>query len=498
MRDKPILVTGATGYVGARLIPRLLESGYRVRAAGRVLEKLQSHSWASHPRAECVVADATNLETIRNATEGCWCAYYLVHSMNPAHRDFADADRRAAQNMVAAGKHSQLERVIYLGGLGNDDADLSKHLRSRAEVGEILKSGPVPVTEFRSGMIIGSGSASFEILRYLVDRLPIMVTPRWVNTPTQPIAIRNVLEYLTVCLDREETIGQSFEIGGPEVLTYRQLMEIYAEEAHLPKRVVIPVPVLTPRLSSYWIHLVTPVPSYIAKPLAEGLRNPVVCRDDRIRRLIPQELLDCREAIRRALDETQHHQIESRWTDAGAIPPSEWSHRGDPGWAGGTVLEERQAITLQATQEEVWEAIGRIGGETGWYYADWLWRLRGMMDRIVGGVGLRRGRRHPLHLRPGDALDFWRVVEVDPPRHLLLVAEMKLPGRAVLDFYIRKSSVNSVELIQTARFQPRGLWGILYWYGIYPLHRFIFRGMLSGIGQSTGKPILKSPVRIRA
>lgn len=482
--------------MGARLIPRLLERGYRVRAAGRILEKLKSHAWAQHLNAECVVADAMNLESMHNACEGCWCAYYLVHSMNPDHHDFAEADRQAAGNMVIAGRDSQLERMIYLGGLGTEDPDLSKHLRSRAEVGEILKSGSVPVTEFKAGMIIGSGSAAFEILRYLVDRLPLMITPRWVNTPSQPIAIRNVLEYLSLCLEKQDTIGKSYEIGGPQILTYRQLMEIYAEEAHLPKRLVIPVPVLTPRLSSYWIHLVTPVPSYIAKPLAEGLRNPIVCKEDRIQKIIPQELLDCRDAIGRALDETQHHQIESRWTDAGSIPPSEWSNRGDPGWSGGTVLEDRRSMILQASQKEVWEVIGRIGGDTGWYYANWLWRLRGMIDRLAGGVGLRRGRRHPLDLRPGDVLDFWRVVEVNPSHHLLLAAEMKLPGHAVLDFSIKEVSSNSVELIQTARFQPRGLWGILYWYGIYPIHHLIFRGMLSEIGRSIERLILKKPAKI--
>jgi uncharacterized protein YbjT (DUF2867 family) len=497
MKSNPILITGATGYVGARLIPLLLERQYRIRAAGRNLEKLRSYSWAKHPSVECTTADAMDLESMRIACKGCWCAYYLIHSMNPDHRDFADADRKAAHNMITAAGESKLDRLVYLGGLGSDDLNLSKHLRSRAEVGQILKTGRVPITEFKAGMIIGSGSASFEILRYLVDRLPIMVTPRWVNTISQPIAIRNVLEYLSSCLEKSETLGQSFEIGGRDILTYRRLMEIYAEEAHLSKRLVIPVPVLTPRLSSYWIHLVTPVPGYIAKPLAEGLRNPVVCKEERIRKIIPQELLDCREAIRLALDETQHHLIESKWTDAGVVPPSEWSHTGDPSWSGGTILENKQTMIFHGGQKEAWETIGGIGGERGWYYANWLWRLRGFMDRIVGGVGLRRGRRHPSDLRPGDALDFWRVVKVDPPHQLLLAAEMKLPGRAVLDFTIKEIDSNTVEVTQTARFQPRGLWGMLYWYIIYPFHRMVFKGMLSGICRSAGKTRIKNPREMR-
>jgi uncharacterized protein YbjT (DUF2867 family) len=481
MRTEPILVTGATGYVGARLIPKLLARGYRVRAAGRAIEKLRSYSWAKNPSVECVSIDVLDLSSLKKACDGCWCAFYLVHSMNPNHSDFAEADRRAANHMVTAATDSNFERLIYLGGLGSEDPEFSKHLRSRAEVGKILKSSSVPLTEFHAGMIIGSGSASFEILRYLVDRLPVMVTPRWVTTLSQPIAIRNVLEYLAGCIDKQETIGQSFDLGGPETITYRRLMDVYAEEAKLPKRLVIPVPVLTPRLSSYWIHLVTPVPAFIAKPLAEGLRNPILCKENRIREIIPQELLDCRQAIRLAIDQTQENRIESRWTDAGLIPPSEWTNIGDPHWAGGTVLQDRRTKIVPTSAQNLWESIARIGGNTGWYHANWLWRFRGLLDRLVGGVGLRRGRRNPSDLRPGDALDFWRVVEVDPPLHLLLAAEMKLPGKAVLDFRIKPNGPNTVEIIQTASFQPRGLLGILYWYGVYPLHRMVFRGLLDGI-----------------
>ena len=298
----------------------------------------------------------------------------------------------------------------------------------------ILQSGAVPTTFLRAAMILGSGGAAFEILRYLVDRLPVMLTPRWVHTPVQPIAIRNVLTYLMGCLDHDETRGQTFDIGGPEVVTYRQLMDIYAEEAHLARRLVIPVPVLTPRLSSYWIHLVTPVPASLAQPLAAGLANPVVCLDNRIREIIPQELLDCRQTIRLALQRIEQQRVETCWSDAGELRPPEWAACGDADYTGGTVLSLGYRIRLKATPEEVWQPLTRIGGATGWYYGDSLWAIRGWADRLLGGSGLRRGRRHPTELQTGDALDFFRVLEIEPGQRLLLLAEMKLPGEATLEF----------------------------------------------------------------
>lgn len=339
MPTKPVLVTVATGYVGGRLVPRLLEKGYRVRALGRSLSKLQAHPWGRHPQLELAQGDVLDLASLSQAAAGCQAAFYLVHSMIASPQDFSQKDRQAAQNMVQAAAAAGLEHIIYLGGLGESaDPHLSHHLRSRLEVAQILQSGPVPGTFLRAAMILGSGSASFEILRYLVDRLPVMLTPRWVYNPVQPIGIRNVLIYLIGCLEHEETRGQTFDIGGPEVVTYRQLFDIYAEEAGLPKRLIIPVPVLTPRLSSYWIHLVTPVPAAIARPLAEGLRNPVVCKDHRIRDIIPQELLDCRQTIRLALQRIKQQQVETCWMDAGAAAPPEWTSCGDVDYAGGTIL----------------------------------------------------------------------------------------------------------------------------------------------------------------
>lgn len=494
----PVAVLGATGYVGSRLIPRLLAAGYRVRAVARNPEKLRSRSWARHPSAERVAADVFDLPSLTEAVRGCQAVYYLVHSMNPGTRDFAEADRQAAENMVAAAAAGGARRIIYLGGLGEVGASLSHHLASRAEVARILCAGPVPVTVLRAAMIIGSGSASFEILRYLVERLPLMITPRWIDTPCQPIGVRNVLGYLIGCLECAATVGETFDIGQEEVVSYRRLIEIYAEEAGLRRRLIIPVPVLTPRLSSYWIHLVTPVPASLARPLAEGLRNPVVCRDTRIRTLIPQPLLDCRQAIRLALERVRQQTVESSWIDAGRIPPAEWSIPGDPRWAGGTVLEDGRRIVMAASPEALWRVLSRIGGSTGWYYGDWLWRLRGVLDRLVGGVGLNRGRRDAVELQVGDALDFWRVASVERPRRLLLAAEMKVPGQAVLEFSLQPSGDGQTELRQTARFLPRGLWGLLYWYAVLPFHGLVFNGMLRSIAEEVDRPLLAGPERVHS
>lgn len=492
---KTVLVTGATGYVGGRLVPRLLQKGYRVRALARSPLKLQGRPWAGHPLIELAAGDVLDYESLLQTAQGCGAAYYLVHSMSAAG-DFSDKDRRAAANMVKAAAAAGLERIIYLGGLGSSsDSHLSEHLRSRTEVASILQSGPVPATFLRAAMILGSGSASFEIMRYLVDRLPVMITPRWVDTQVQPIAIRNVLQYLIGCLEHPRAKGETFDIGGPEVVTYRQLFDIYAQEAHLPKRIIIPVPVLTPRLSSYWIHLVTPVPASLAQPLAEGLSNPVVCQDNRIRELIPQELLDCRQTIRLALDRTRQQTVETCWRDAGPLIPPEWTHCGDADFAGGTVLSCGYRLRLQATPEEVWGPIISIGGERGWYFGNWLWQLRGWLDRLLGGAGLSRGRLHPTELKAGDALDFWRVLAVEPHRRLLLLAEMKMPGEALMEFRLTPITEGQTEVQQLSRFLPRGLGGIIYWYSLFPFHQWVYGGMLRALARTAGKAIISGPER---
>lgn len=479
-----IFVAGATGYVGGRLVPKLLDEGYQVKAFGRSKSKLQNRAWSNHPHLELDEGNIFDLNKMRASLEGIDVVFYLIHSMLPGEKDFESADRRAAGVMKEAAGQAGVKRIIYLSGLGEDSPSLSKHLKSRAEVAEILRSGNVPVTVFRAAMIIGSGSASFEILRYLVDRLPVMITPRWVQTLSQPIAIRNVIQYLTECLRHPETSGRSFDIGGPEVLTYEKLMRTYAEKAGLPRRLIIPVPVFTPRLSSYWIHLVTPVPSSIARPLAEGLRNPVICKNNEIQKIIPQKLLTPGEAVGFALKSTLENTAQSHWTDAGGRQVLEQAAPGDPGWAGGTLFSDVRRAEITGREAAVWRKIISIGGSNGWYHADFLWQLRGFMDRLAGGVGLRRGRRSQTDLRAGDALDFWRVAEVRHEEKLVLAAEMKLPGRAVLEFRIvRENGIARIE--QTAKFWPRGLWGIVYWYLVLPLHGYIFSGMLSKIVKDT-------------
>lgn len=491
-----ILVTGATGYVGGRLVPRLLEQGYKVRAASRSIEKLESRDWAKHKNIELVELDMLDLDSVKKATADCSVIYYLVHSMNQLQKDFQKADKTCAENLVKAGLENKIQRIIYLGGLGEEGENLSKHLSSRREVAKILQDSEIPTTVLRAAMIIGSGSASFEMLRYLVERLPVMITPKWVSVPNQPIAIRNVLYYLVGCLEKDETINRSFDIGGAEIVTYRQLMEIYACSAGLKKRLILPLPFFTPKISSYWIHFLTPVPAYIARPLAEGLKNPVYCRDNEINNIIPQELLDCSTAIKLALNNLDNHTVETHWTDAGSIEHPEWVTASDPQWSGGTLYVDSRKMIIKGKIEEIWKPIIKIGGRTGWYYGNFLWRLRGLIDKFFGGIGIRRGRRDPHNLRPGDVLDCWRVIKVSPPNELLLVAEMNLPGKAMLGFKLNKIDEETTELIQIAKFAPVGVSGILYWYLVTPLHGLVFNGMLNGIARASGKQVLLKPVRI--
>jgi uncharacterized protein YbjT (DUF2867 family) len=494
MMDKPVFVTGATGYIGGRLVPRLLEMGYGVRAMGRSLEKLSGRPWSGHHRLELVEGDVLDAPSLLAAARGCGVVYYLVHSMIAKGGRYAKADRLGAGNMASVALEAGIERIIYLGGLGEQsEKRISRHLRSRHEVGEILKAGGVPVTVLRAAMILGSGSASFEILRYLVERLPVMITPRWVHMPTQPIAVGNVLGYLTGCLENRSTTGQTYDIGGPDVMSYADLFHLFSEEAGLPRRKVIPVPVLSPGLSARWIHLVTPVPAAIARPLAEGLSLPTVCTENRIRKIIPQELWDCRKSIRTALESLAATRVATSWSDAGALRPPEWAQCGDAGWSGGTTLDSGYRITIAATPGQIWETVRRIGGDNGWFAADHLWRLRGWLDRLAGGHGLRRGRRHPTELYTGDALDFWRVVDVKPNMRLMLAAEMRVPGEAILDFRISPKGEGGTELTMFSRFLPRGLGGMAYWYALNPLHQWVFSAMLEGIAGAVGKEVVGKP-----
>lgn len=484
---RTVLVTGATGYIGGRLVPRLLDRGFHVRCVGRDKRKLQARPWSSHPNVTLIEADAGDIDQMASALTGCEALYYLVHSMLVAGDDYASADRKLATAAATAAERAQCGRIIYLGGLGEEGGDLSKHLSSRREVEKCLASGSAKVTVLRAAMIIGSGSASFEILRYLVERLPIMITPRWVKTEVQPIAIADVLEYLVQCLDKSETIGRTLDIGGPDVVPYRALIDDTAEALGLPKRLIIPVPVLTPRLSSLWIHLVTPLSAKIARPLAEGLRNRVVCRNNDAQKLMPQKLTSARNAIELAVSKSRLADIETSWSDVGLMP-------GDPDWAGGRVFCDRREIDISATTEQTFRAVCRLGGHNGYYSSNFLWRLRGALDRIIGGPGLRRGRRHPENLGFGDALDFWRVTDIQHNNRLELRAEMKLPGIATLTFEIEPlnehADAPTSRLVQTARFKPLGLLGLMYWYMVLPLHGFAFTGMLRGIAKQAERASL--------
>jgi uncharacterized protein YbjT (DUF2867 family) len=463
-----VLVTGATGYIGGRLAPRLLAQGYAVRALARDPRQLGSLAGAG---VECVAGDVLKPASLAAGLRDVAFAYYLIHSME-AGPDFAARDREAAANFATAAAAAGVQRIIYLGGLGRSGPSLSKHLASRQEVGAVLRAGPVPVTELRAAIIVGAGSASFEIVRDLAWKLPVMICPRWVRSRCEPIALDQVLAYLVGALREPRTIGEVLEIGGGEVLTYEDMLRQCA--LALGKRIrILVVPVLTPRLSAYWLNLVTSVPMRIARPLVEGLRNDVVTTDQRIREWIPVPPIAFRDAVARALAEEHAGPLASRWTGAGAWP-------GSAAPAGPVVGDEqRRAATVPAAV--LFAAVERIGGVKGWYYADWLWRLRGLLDRLVGGVGMRRGRRDPFSLALGDPIDFWRVEDLVPGRLLRLRAEMKVPGAAMLEFVVEERPGGGAILTQRARFQPRGAWGRAYWHLLRPIHRLVFRGMADGI-----------------
>jgi uncharacterized protein YbjT (DUF2867 family) len=467
-----VLVTGATGYIGGRLVPALLGAGHRVRCLARNPSKLADETWADE--VEVVQGDVTDERALDAALTGVEVAYYLVHSMGgPA--DFDVEDRRAARTFRDAAGRAGLDRIVYLGGLGDDeDPNLSRHLRSRHEVGRILASGPVAVTELRAAVIIGSGSASFEMLRYLVEVLPVMVTPRWVDNRCQPISIRDVLTWLVECARLGPGGDEVVEIGGPEVLTYRQMMQSYAEVAGLSRRIVLAVPVLTPKLSSLWVGLVTPLPAGLAKPLVESLINDVVVMRPPARTAGDRPALSFRAAVELALQRSAQLQVATRWSDA-ALPghgPADPLPT-DPDWAGGSLLVDESTATSSAGPSALFRTIAGIGGDRGWYVTPALWTARGWLDKVVGGVGMRRGRRHPDRLWVGDAVDFWRVEAVKADQLIRLRAEMRLPGEAWLEWRIAPDGSGS-HLTQRAIFYPRGLGGRLYWYALIPFHALIF------------------------
>ncbi|MFZ2643747.1 MAG: SDR family oxidoreductase [Verrucomicrobiia bacterium] len=479
--DKPgqILLTGATGYVGGRLLTLLVADGWRVRCLARQPGHLSARVPAG---VEVVPGDLLDAASLSASMQGVEAAFYLVHSMG-ATGDFETQDRLAAENFAAAARAAGVRRIIYLGGLGEDEPDLSAHLRSRHEVGERLRAHGVPVIEFRASIIIGSGSLSYEMIRALVERLPVMVMPRWVRVTAQPIAIGDVLAYLRAVLSLKMDGSVIVEIGGPDQVSYGELMREYARQRGL-RRWMIPVPLLTPRLSSLWLGLVTPLYARVGRKLVDSLRHPTVVRDDSAQRLFPITPIGVREAIARALRNEDSSIAQTRWSDALSAAASAPRH-----WGGtrlGNRLVDSRSTHVAASPARVFAAVERIGGAAGWHYANGLWTLRGWLDLLVGGVGMRRGRRDPERLRVGDTLDCWRVESIQPGQRLRLAAEMKLPGRAWLEFEVQPDG-NGTRLHQTAMFDPLGIWGLAYWYGVWPLHQLVFAGMLRGLAQTAEK-----------
>jgi uncharacterized protein YbjT (DUF2867 family) len=470
-----VVVTGATGYIGGRLVPRLIAEGHHVRIIARDPSRLEGRAW--YDQVQIFKGDALKPETLKPALEGASAAYYLIHSMMSGD-DFHERDKNAARGFSTEAKKAGLSRLIYLGGLGDPDADLSAHLRSRQDTGTYLRESGIPVIEFRAGIVVGAGSISFEMIRYLTERVPLMIAPRWVYTRTQPISIRNVLDYLVGGLHLPEDKARIIEIGGPDVMTYEDMLLGYAEVRGL-KRFIIPVPVLTPRLSSYWVHWVTPIPATIARPLIEGLRNEVIVRSEDAEDAFPTiDPIPYKQAVAEALSSLEARRVETAWSDALVtsmrdVAPIRLTTQ------EGMILEQRM-LAIQASPQRVFQAFTGLGGETGWLYANWAWRIRGLIDRLIGGVGFRRGRRDPATLRVGDAVDFWRVEKLVPNEQVLLRAEMKLPGRAWLQFETHAEN-GGARLKQTAYFAPKGLLGLLYWYGIYPIHARIFSGLIRSL-----------------
>ena len=477
-----ILVTGATGYIGGRLVPRLIEAGYSVRCLARDPDRLAGRSWRD--QVEVAAGDVLDSRTLPDAVRGIDAAYYLIHGM-AGGRDFAARDLRAAAQFGEAARAAGVRRIIYLGGLGDPAQELSHHLRSRHETGDALREAGVPVTEFRAGVIVGSGSLSFEMIRYLTERIPVMICPRWVFTKTQPIAIRNVLEYLLAALCVPESAGRTIEIGGADVIDYGAMMRIYAEERGLRRR-LLPVPVLTPRLSSYWVHLVTQIPAAIAQPLIQGLRNECIVRDRSARDLFPEIApMTYRSAVRLAIARLDGGEIETAWSDA--LASSLGDRRPVTLSTQEGMIIERRRIETRAEPAALFGAFSALGGARGWLKWNWAWRARGALDRLLGGVGMRRGRRHPTELNPGDAVDFWRVEAVERGRLVRFRAEMKVPGRAWLQFEAHPRAGGGSTLVQTAFFAPKGLSGLAYWYALYPIHALIFRDMIRAIADEAAR-----------
>jgi uncharacterized protein YbjT (DUF2867 family) len=476
-----ILVTGASGYVGGRLVPRLVEAGHDVRVIVRNPGRLSGAPWRDD--VEIVRGDLSESRDVRAAVEGMDALYYLVHSMGSGG-DFEATERHIAENVAQAAKDAGLSRIVYLGGLHPDVGELSPHLRSRAEVGAILLGSGVPTVVLQAGTVIGSGSASFEMIRHLTEVLPVMPAPKWVRNFIQPIAIRDVLHYLIAAVELPSEVNRTFDIGGPDVFRYGQMMNGYAVEAGLKQRAIISLPVLTPWLASQWVNMVTPIPRSLAVPIIASLQYDCVMSEHDIDDVIPQPeggLTGYRRAVRLALGKVRNMDVETSWQNATVDGAPSDPIPSDPDWAGRTVFTDLRTKHSSASAASVWKVIESIGGDNGWYSLPLAWEARGLLDKIAGGVGLRRGRRHPTELLVGEALDFWRVEEIERGSHLRLRAEMRVPGKAWLELSVEEDPRGGSQYRQRAVFFPTGLGGRLYWWVILPFHGIIFPGMASRI-----------------
>jgi uncharacterized protein YbjT (DUF2867 family) len=475
-----VLVTGATGYIGGRLVSRLIEAGYRVRVLTRDPDRLQGRSWLS--QVEVVQADVLRPDSLKSALAGVTAAYYLVHIMGKVNgRQSHQRNVAAARNFGLAAQAADIQRIVYLSSLGNVEADRSQRLHSLRETGEALRKVGVPVTEFRASLILGCGSMFFEMIRVGTERVPVMFAPRWVYTLIQPIAIYDVVSYLAATLDQPESAGQIVEIGGPQVLSYGELVMGYARERGL-RHWLVRLPMFAARLSSYWVHWATPVPARIAYSLIEGLHDPVVVQDDLAHRLFPDiKPMDYASVLKRSLARMEAGQVDTSWSDALATSQGDQTPATFK-WREGMFIENRQRYT-SASAEQVYRVFAGLGGEHGWLYGTWLWHIRGWIDRFFGGVGVSRGRRNPDDVHVGDAVDFWRVEKVEPGRLLRLRAEMRMFGPGWLEFEVQPQPDGSTRLLQTAFYVPRGFLGHVYWYSLVPFHAFIFSGLIDRIIQ---------------
>lgn len=471
-----ILLSGSTGYIGRRLLPLLLESGHTVVCLVRDKRRFDTQKFTEEQLEHIVLleADLTDRESIRLPND-IDAAYYLVHSMSSSGSSFSDMESESAKNFVAAIDGTGAKQIIFLSGIVNDSG-LSEHLRSRQNVEDILRTASAPVTILRAAIIIGSGSASFEIIRDLVEKLPVMIAPRWLKTKCQPIAIRNVLEYLQGVLLKRDALDQTFDIGGTDILTYKDMLYGFARVRKL-KRIIITVPVLSPRLSSLWLVFVTSTTYALARNLVSSMKNEVICKDNRIQSVVPTKILSYEESLKLAFDKIDQNEIVSSWKDALSMSSLRKDFLNNVQVPDFGVYTDKRTIAFNRDRNDVIDNLWSIGGKRGWYFGNWMWRVRGTIDKFAGGVGLRRGRRSQSDLKAGDALDFWRVLLADKPGgRLLLYAEMRLPGEAWLEFEVRDTNGKS-QLVQTATFRPLGLWGRVYWYAVLPFHGLIFPQM---------------------